>query len=99
MDVVLNPALEVVLAILNIYEFVVIAAVVMSWLFSFNIINYNQQLVRLVWDVVSKLTEPLLSRIRSFLPNFGGIDLSPIVLLLGVFFLKNVVFQIMHKVG
>ncbi|WP_038014066.1 YggT family protein [Terasakiella pusilla] len=97
MDVLLIPVFQVILAILKIYEFVVIAAVIMSWLFHFNIINYSNQFVRIVADIVFKLTEPILSRIRSFMPSLGGIDISPIILLLLVFFLQNVIYQIMAK--
>ncbi len=97
MDVIIVPLFQVLLAILNIYEIIVVVTVVMSWLFNFNVINYSNQFVRMVWDICSKLTEPFLSRIRNFLPNTGGIDLSPIVLLLAVFFLQNVVHQLMFK--
>lgn len=97
MEVVIIPLFQVLLAILDIYEFVVIAAVVMSWLFQFNVINYSNQFVRIIWDIASKLTEPFLSKIRSFLPNMGGMDLSPIVLLLCVFFLQSIVRQLMIK--
>ncbi|MDV7341661.1 YggT family protein [Terasakiella sp. A23] len=95
MDIVIVPLFQVLLAILNIYEIIVVVAVVMSWLFHFQVINYSNQFVRIVWDVVSKLTEPLLSRIRSFMPNLGGIDLSPIILLLAVFFIQNVIHRMM----
>jgi len=99
MDVIIVPLFQVLLAILNIYEIIVIVTVVMSWLFNFNVINYSNQFVRMVWDICSKLTEPFLSRIRNFLPNMGGMDLSPIVLLLAVFFLQNVVHQLMFKLS
>jgi YggT family protein len=97
MDVVIVPLFQVLLAILNIYEMIVVVAVVMSWLFHFNVINYSNQFVRIIWDLCSKLTEPLLSRIRQFLPDMGGLDISPIVLLLIVFFLQSVVQQLMFK--
>lgn len=97
MDVILVPLFQVLLAILNIYEIIVVVAVVMGWLFHFQVINYNNKFVRIVWDLVSRLTEPVLSRIRSFLPSMGGLDLSPIILLLLVFFIQNVVFQMMQK--
>ncbi|WP_167730543.1 YggT family protein [Terasakiella sp. SH-1] len=97
MDVVIVPLFQVLLAILNIYELVVVIAVVMSWLFHFNVINYSNQFVRIIWDLCSKLTEPVLSKIRGFIPNMGGIDLSPIILLLLVFFLQNVIHQLMFK--
>jgi len=99
MDVILVPVLQVLVAILNIYELVVVVAVVMSWLFHFNVINYSNQFVRIIWDLCSALTEPVLSRIRRFLPDMGGLDISPIVLLLLVFFLQNVLHQVMFKVG
>jgi YggT family protein len=97
MDVVIVPVFQLILAVLNIYEMIVIVSVVMSWLFHFNIINYSNQFVRMIWDVCSKLTEPFLSRIRAFLPDMGGLDLSPIVLLLVVFFLQSVIVQLMYK--
>lgn len=97
MDVVIVPVFQLLLAVLNIYEIIVIVSVVMSWLFHFNIINYSNQFVRMIWDVCSKLTEPFLSRIRAFLPDMGGLDLSPIVLLLVVFFLQSVIVQLMYK--
>jgi len=97
MEVVIIPLFQVLLAVLDIYEFVVIVAVVMSWLFNFNVINYSNQFVRVVWDIASKLTEPFLSRIRAFLPSMGGMDLSPIVLLLCVFFLQSIIHQLLIK--
>jgi len=97
MDVIIVPLFQVLMAVLNIYEFIVVVAVVMSWLFQFNVINYSNQFVRMVWDICSRLTEPFLSRIRAFLPNMGGLDLSPLVLLLLVFFLQNVLRQLMYN--
>lgn len=75
--------------ILAIYTYIVIASVVFSWLFTFNIVNPRNQIVASIYEVCWKLTEPLLSRIRNFLPAMGGMDLSPIVLLLGIFFVRN----------
>lgn len=97
MDVLLVPALQVLIAILDILQIIVFVSVVMSWLLQFNIINYHNQVVRIIWDVVNKVTEPFLSRIRAFLPNMGGLDFSPIVLLLVIFFLQNVLHQLLFK--
>jgi len=97
MDVILIPALQVLIAILDIFQIIVFISVIMSWLFQFNIINYHNQFVRIIWDMVNRLTEPFLSRIRAFLPAMGGLDLSPIVLLLVVFFLQNVLHQLLFK--
>jgi YggT family protein len=75
-------------AILSIAWWVVIIQVIMSWLISFNVINLHQPLVRTIWDGLTRLTEPLYRPIRSFLPNMGGLDLSPLVVLLAITFLQ-----------
>lgn len=87
----MQSLLILLIQVLSIYSWVVIASVIMSWLTAFNIINYNNQIVRQISQVVSALTEPLLRPIRNALPSFGGLDLSPIVLLLGIFFLQNLI--------
>ncbi|HHI81604.1 MAG TPA: YggT family protein [Rhizobiales bacterium] len=89
----MNSLILLILAILNIYTWVVIATVILSWLFAFNVINYNNQFVRQLHYVLNRLTEPLLGPIRRFLPDLGGIDISPVVLLLALFFLKNLVIE------
>jgi YggT family protein len=64
------------------YSYVVWAAVIMSWLINFNVINTHNPVVRSIWLTVTALTEPLLQPIRNAMPNFGALDISPIVLLL-----------------
>ena len=68
--------------ILQIYKYIVIIYVIISMLISFNVINYNNSLVSIIMDFVYRLTEPLLKIIRRFLPNFGAIDLSPVLLII-----------------
>lgn len=75
--------------ILSIYTYIVIASAVFSWLFAFGIVNPRNQIVAGIYEVCWKLTEPLLSRIRNLLPSMGGVDLSPVVLLLAIFFVRN----------
>ena len=75
-------------AILSIAWWIVIIQVIMSWLISFNVINLYQPLVRSIWDGLTRLTEPLYRPIRSFLPNMGGLDLSPLIVLLAITFLQ-----------
>lgn len=75
-------------AVLNLYWWIVIASVVLSWLYAFNVVNPSNPFVRAVGTFVHDATEPLLSRIRRFMPNLGTIDLSPIVLLFGITFLQ-----------
>ena len=68
--------------ILQIYKYIVIVYVIISMLISFNVINYNNSLVSIIMDFLYRLTEPLLKIIRRFLPSFGAIDLSPVLLII-----------------
>ena len=81
-----NPVIWLILSVLNIYFYVILASVIMSWLIGFNIINGSNQYVRQLGYALHRLTEPLLAPIRRRLPDLGGIDISPIVLLLGLQF-------------
>ncbi len=74
--------------VLGIYITLVLAQVVLSWLVSFNVVNTSNRFVYIVGDLLYRVTEPALRPIRRLLPNFGGIDLSPIVLLLGLYFIR-----------
>src|SRR5580693_626142 len=78
----MRAILDVILAILDIYWFIIIATAVLSWLVAFNVINVRNDLVRTVWDTLNRLTEPVLRPIRERLPNMGGVDISPIIVLL-----------------
>ncbi len=75
-------------AILDIYWWIVIASVVFSWLFAFGVVNAGNQFVAAVSGFLYEATEPVLRRIRRFMPNLGSIDISPIVLLLAIMFAK-----------
>ena len=77
-----------ILQILKLYSYIVIANVIVSWLVAFNILNTTNRFVYLVLDFTYKLTEPLLRKIRVFLPNLGAIDISPVILLLLIWFLE-----------
>jgi YggT family protein len=75
--------------VIGIYVFVLVASVIMSWLVSFNVINTRNRFVYMVVDVLNRLTDPALRPIRRILPNMGGLDLSPLVLLLLLYFVQN----------
>jgi YggT family protein len=75
--------------ILAIYTYVVIASAVFSWLFAFNIVNPRNQIVSSIYEVCWRLTEPVLGRIRSVIPAIGGLDLSPVILLLAIYLLRT----------
>ncbi len=85
----MNPFIWLLFTVIDLYFYVILATVIISWLTSFNIINYSNQYVRQINSVLRLLTEPLLAPIRRILPNLGGLDFSPIVLLLGLQFLKR----------
>ena len=71
-------------AVIQLYIIVVFVTVIMSWLIGFNVVNRRNQFVDMVWRTCLALTEPLLRPIRGILPNLGGLDISPIVLLIGL---------------
>ena len=75
----------------EIYTWILIASVILSWLVAFNVVNTRNQVVFMIGSVIERMTEPVLRPIRNFLPNVGGLDLSPLVLLLLLNFLKIVV--------
>ena len=79
--------------VINIYTWVVIASAIMSWLVAFGVINVRNQFIRVVVDLLYRLTEPLLRPIRRFLPNLGGVDISPIILLLGLYFIQSLLHE------
>lgn len=87
------PLLTFILYLIDLYQWVIIAAVVFSWLISFNVINAYNPFVRSLWNALQAVTEPLLKPIRQLLPDLGGIDISPIILYLGLVFLQVVVIR------
>jgi len=87
----INPFVWLILELLSIYSWIVIAAVVMSWLLNFNVVNYHNNIVRGIVRFLDVLTEPLFRQVRKILPSLGGLDLSPLVVLLGIIFLQKLV--------
>ena len=79
--------------IINIYIWVIIINVILSWLITFNVLNTQNRFVYLLMDSSYKLTSPLLDRIRKFIPNLGSIDISPVVLILLLVFIRNLLFE------
>ncbi len=77
-----------VLQVLKLYSYVVIANVIISWLIAFNILNTNNRFVYSILELTYRLTDPILNKIRHFLPNLGSLDISPIILLLLIWFIE-----------
>ena len=78
-----------VFELLNIYYYIVITNVIISWLVSFNVLNTQNRFVYSVLDLSYRLTEPMLNKIRRFLPNLGTLDISPVILLVLIWFLQK----------
>ena len=93
------PVFQLIDAILGLYVFVVFAMVVMSWLIGFNVINRHNQFVDMIWRTLVGLTEPVLAPIRGFMPSLGGLDISPIVLLFSIYFLRQMNWWLAARIG
>ena len=79
--------------VINLYTWVLIINVVFSWLIAMNIFNTQNRIIIAVYYGTKKLTDPLLNPIRNFLPNLSGIDISPVVLILILYFIRNLLFE------
>ncbi len=95
----MNPFLWLILTIINIYFWIILAMVVLSWLIAFNVVNRSNPFVRQIGQALERLTEPLLKPIRRVLPDLGGIDISPIVLLIGMQFFGMLVTWVFVNLG
>lgn len=89
----MNSLLILINTVINLYIWLLIIWVVLSWLINFNVINTHNRIVYLVVDFLDRITEPALRPIRRVLPGMGGIDLSPVVLILLLYFLRNLLFE------
>jgi len=79
--------------VIDIYTWIVIAGAIMSWLVAFGVVNISNKFIRMVVEVLYRLTEPVLRPIRRILPNLGGVDISPVILLLGLFFIRSLLWE------
>ena len=79
--------------VIDIYTWIVIASAIMSWLVAFGVVNVSNKFIRMVVDVLYRLTEPARRPIRSVMPNLGGVDISPVILLLGLFFIRSLLWE------
>jgi len=80
--------------IITIYLWIIIINAILSWLVAFNVLNTQNRFVFSVLDVTHKLTDPALNKLRRFIPMFGSIDISPVILILLLMFLRNLIFEI-----
>lgn len=92
----MRAILDIILIAMDLYVWLLIASAVLSWLIAFNVVNTRNQFVSTVWDFLYRITEPALRPIRNMLPNLGGIDISPIILLLLIFFIQSVITRYIY---
>ncbi|RLJ99938.1 YggT family protein [Ruegeria conchae] len=85
--------IQILLLILDIVWFIILAHVIMSWLINFQVLNLHQQLVAQIWYGLNRILEPIYSPIRRILPNMGGLDLTPLVVLIGVYALRIILIN------
>jgi len=92
----MRALLDVILIALQIYIWLVIAAAILSWLVAFNVVNTRNPFVAAVGEFLYRVTEPVLRPIRNFLPNLGGIDISPIILFLIIILIERVIIYYIY---
>jgi len=97
MDVIIVPFIKLILTIINLYVWVVVASVILSWLVAFGVVNTSNRFVYMVGDVIHRITEPLLRPIRNILPDMGSVDLSPVALIMLLWFTESMLIQLLLK--
>ena len=85
------PLIGFIVLVIDLYIWVVIASAILSWLIAFNVVNTSNRFVSSLADMLYRVTEPALRPIRSVIPNLGGIDISPVILILLLIFIRDVV--------
>ncbi len=85
------PLIQFIVMVVELYIWVIIGSAILSWLIAFGVVNTNNRFVFTLGDMLHRLTEPALRPIRQIVPDLGGIDISPVILILGLIFIKNVV--------
>ena len=89
----MTSLVQILLLILDVVWFILIAHVIMSWLINFQVLNLRQPLVHQIWEGLSRLLEPLYAPIRRILPAMGGLDLAPLVVLIGIYALRIIIIN------
>ncbi len=95
----LNPIAALLIEVLEIYKWIVIAAVIVSWLTAFNVINVHNNFVRTLLRILMSLTEPVFRQIRRVVPPIGGLDLSPIIVFVIIWFLQYSITWLSFRYG
>jgi len=89
----MNSLLGLIIQIINLYQFLLLVYIVATWLVNFNIINTSNRFVYSIMGILYRLCEPSLNIVRRYIPNFGNLDISPVIVYLGLWFLKNLIIE------
>ena len=89
----MNSLLGLIIQIINLYQFLLLIYIIATWLVNFNIINVSNKFVYSIMEVLYRLCEPSLNIVRRYIPNFGNLDISPVIVYLGLWFLKNLIIE------
>jgi YggT family protein len=92
----MRALLDVIIILLQLYIYLLIAAAVLSWLVAFNVVNSRNQFVAMVGDFLYRVTEPVLRPIRNMMPNLGGIDISPVILILIIILIEKLIYYYIY---
>ncbi len=92
----MRAILDIILLVLQLYIWLLIASAVLSWLVAFNVVNTRNQVVSTIGEFLYRITEPALRPIRNMMPNLGGIDLSPVILILLILLIQNVIVRYIY---
>ncbi|WP_262271822.1 YggT family protein [Microvirga yunnanensis] len=95
----MRALLNVILLALQLYTYLIVASAILSWLVAFNVVNTRNDFVRSIWNFLDAVTEPVLRPIRSILPNLGGVDISPILLILLIIFIQNLIVDYLMPIA
>jgi YggT family protein len=93
----MNPFLWLIDTLITLYILLLVAAALLSWLIAFNVVNRHNHIVAAVWDFLYRVTEPALRPIRALLPNLGGIDISPAILIIALLFIQRFLFWVFSR--
>ena len=93
--IVIRPLIQIVSYALELYIWIIIISAILSWLVQFNVVNTRNQLIYTIGNALYRLTEPALRPIRRFVPSFGGIDITPVILILVIIFIQMVLSEIL----
>ncbi len=95
--IVLDPLIQVVVIALDLYIWAIIISAILSWLVHFGVVNPSNQFIRMIGEFLWRITEPAMRPLRRLIPNLGGIDVTPVIVILLVFFIQRVLMNVRYE--